>query len=252
MGEQYWVKYASGQVSSQPVPYDAVVQLLQSNAGVAAVCQVGAQEWIPATSFLPPGAGKPQVVDKIGPVDVVKAVVLGLLCGIGAIVAGIIALAKGRKKEGTLYLVCGFACSLIVFSVIKANQSSAGKRDPWSASTESSQPSSAPAAEEAIEVDSISKFVKEYHDNELASDGTYKGKLIKVSGSVETVSKDILDKPYISLNGGGQMEMFGVQCFLDDSAVQSAMSIKKGQRITVKGRVKGRMMNVLVEDCSIQ
>lgn len=251
MSAQYWVRYASGQVSEQPVPHDAVVQMLQSNAGVVAVCSVGAQEWIPAASFLPPAAapvGKPAVVDKIGPSDVVKAVALGFLCGIGAIAAGVIALVRGRKREGALYLGCGFACSLIVFSIFISRPS----RSSTSTSSQTSSGSSARPSEQIIEVPDIAKFVKDYSDNELASDNSYKGKLVKVTGTVGTVSKDILDKPYVILGSGGAFEVISVQCSLDDSSVKEAASLKKGQRVTVVGRVSGRMMNVQVSDCVIQ
>lgn len=254
MSAQYWVRYASGQVSEQPVPHDAVVQMLQSNAGVVAVCSVGAQEWIPASNFLPPGTGptgKPAVVDKIGPTDVVKAVVLGFLCGIGAIAAGVIALVRGRVKEGLLYLGCGFACSLIVGAVFLSRPSRGSVGTTSTTDSGSSRSASRPT-EQVVEVTDIAKFVKDYSDNELASDNSYKGKLVKVTGTVETVSKDILDKPYVILGSGAALEVVSVQCSLDDRSVQAAAALKKGQRSTVIGRVSGRMMNVQMVDCVIQ
>lgn len=40
-----------------------------------------------------------------------------------------------------------------------------------------------------------------------------------------------------------------VQCFFDDAHAAKAAQFNKGDTVTVRGRVDGLMMNVLVKDC---
>jgi len=88
----------------------------------------------------------------------------------------------------------------------------------------------------------------EYEANEVAADNRYKGKVVIVSGVVEDIGKDLLDNAYITMASGNMM--FGVQCFFAESEEQSFGSLSKGQQVSVKGRVGGKLGNVLLNDCS--
>jgi TM2 domain-containing membrane protein YozV len=89
------------------------------------------------------------------------------------------------------------------------------------------------------------QLLKAYEDNEVSADDAYKGKWLKVSGSVESIGKDILDAPYVALKTG-QYEIRSVQIYFKDNSQLG--SLRKGQNITIIGRCKGMMMNILVED----
>ncbi|MDR2584354.1 MAG: NINE protein [Fibromonadaceae bacterium] len=89
---------------------------------------------------------------------------------------------------------------------------------------------------------SASQLFSEYEDNEVAADNAYKGKWIKVSGTVESIAKDILDDPYVLFNTG---DLFGVQVYFDDASQLG--SIKKGQRLTIVGKCDGKFGNILVK-----
>jgi hypothetical protein len=39
------------------------------------------------------------------------------------------------------------------------------------------------------------------------------------------------------------------KCFFDDAHAKKAASLSKGARVTVRGRVTGLMMNVVVREC---
>jgi hypothetical protein len=86
-----------------------------------------------------------------------------------------------------------------------------------------------------------------YKANEVAADAEYKGKIVVVSGIVRDIGKDILDSPYIVLGGQGLLD--GVQCMFPSAGNSPVAKIGKGQKVSVRGRVAGKMGNVLLKDC---
>ena len=91
----------------------------------------------------------------------------------------------------------------------------------------------------------------EYKANEVAADAKYKGKIVIVSGVIQKIGKDVLDQAYIVIGGKGFLD--GVQCTFAESQNASIARLSKGQKVTVKGEVKGKMMgHILVSKCSLQ
>lgn len=95
------------------------------------------------------------------------------------------------------------------------------------------------------------QLVNDYKSNEVAADEHYKGKVLEVSGIIRSIGKDIMDTMYVSLEGGGEFEMRGVQCYFADSERNKLATLSKGRWITIKGRCDGLMMNVLLKECVI-
>jgi len=98
---------------------------------------------------------------------------------------------------------------------------------------------------------SASTIVDDYKNNEVAADEKYKGKVVEVSGTIESIAKDVMDTMYVTLAGGGEFEMRSVQCYFADSEKDKLASLSKGSRLTVKGRCEGLMMNVQLKGCTI-
>lgn len=98
----------------------------------------------------------------------------------------------------------------------------------------------------------IKTLLSEYKDNEVRADGAYKGKVIEVSGKAGDIKKDVLNKIYITVGTGQTLEIPVVQCMVSDAQTAKASALSKGTAVTVKGKVKGKMMNVILEDCEIQ
>ncbi|WP_395854744.1 zinc-ribbon domain-containing protein [Cystobacter fuscus] len=94
-------------------------------------------------------------------------------------------------------------------------------------------------------------LLAEYTDNEVRADASFKGKLIQTSGVVDDVKRDVLNTVYVIVGTGKRYEVRQVQCFLDEDNAQTVASLTKGSRVTIRGRVEGLMMNVLVKDCEI-
>lgn len=89
-----------------------------------------------------------------------------------------------------------------------------------------------------------------YKANEVQADSKYKGKVLKVSGVVDGIGKDMLDKPYVSLKTSSPI--MTVQCFFSKSHLKTLGNLKKGQELTVKGVCDGKLGNVMLRGCVIE
>ncbi len=93
---------------------------------------------------------------------------------------------------------------------------------------------------------------KAYHDNEVGADQQYKDAVLIVTGTVQSISKDFTDKIYVILEGDDRdFSIADIQCYFSDDHVNAASSLKKGQRVTVKGLGDGLVMNVILRGCSL-
>jgi len=132
------------------------------------------------------------------------------------------------------------ALFLIVVAGIALSQSE------WFKSSSSS--SSGAASGPPINVSADTLF-STYRANEVAADSKYKGKAVIVDGTVQDIAKDFLGSPYVIIGSSGVLS--GVQCMFPKSDT-SLGRLSKGQRITVRGEVNGKMVNVLLHNCSLQ
>lgn len=117
-----------------------------------------------------------------------------------------------------------------------------------SASPQSLDTSPSARAESPLQV-SPSRIFADYEANEVAADVQYKGRLLALTGVVEQVGKDLLDQPYLTLETGNPV--FNVQCLFPHSSEPELAGLVKGQRITVEGRGKGKLGDVLIDACRI-
>ncbi len=116
----------------------------------------------------------------------------------------------------------------------------------------SNEDSPGPAKSEAPAITlPIATLLGEYKDNEVRADGKYKGKRVQVTGTVGNIKKDMLNSIYITVGTGKQFEIPIVQCFVKKGQTAKASALSKGAQVTVRGRVDGLMMNVLVKECDI-
>lgn len=95
------------------------------------------------------------------------------------------------------------------------------------------------------------QICEEYDENEIAADEKYKGKLIRVSGYVEDVGKDVLDDMYISFKRNSEWEFGTVQCYFSEKHANKLSGIKKGSQISIQGTGDGLFGNVFLRNCTI-
>jgi hypothetical protein len=102
-----------------------------------------------------------------------------------------------------------------------------------------------PPVEIPVDVSAVD-LAGDYEANELAGDAEYKGKRVRVDGTIETIGKDILGHPYVVLKGK-ERSIRGVQCTFSTADAGRLVELRKGERTRIVGRCKGLMMNVQVE-----
>jgi hypothetical protein len=142
-----------------------------------------------------------------------------------------------------LFALGAFVVLIIIIAALGGGGSSSTDNTTGGGGTTQERPS-----EEAMVVTATQLYAA-YKTNEVAADNTYKGKLLEISGTIDTIGKDILDSPYVALKTG---EVFGsVQCMLSDEAIAQAGSLTPGAKITLRGRGNGYLLNALVKDCDI-
>ena len=99
---------------------------------------------------------------------------------------------------------------------------------------------------------SANQLAQEYENNEFAADNKYKGKIVLVSGKIRDITKTF-GKPIITIGGteflGG---LDGVRCFFTENDEPSIARLYKGQHVKIKGKVRGKTLNVRIENCTLQ
>lgn len=150
-------------------------------------------------------------------------------------------IAKAKKPIHKRWWV--WAVGVLGF-IVAINAISGGSKDSQSGSN----PQATQQQTAAIKVTAL-KLSADYKANEVAADQQYKNQLVEITGTIENIGKDILDTPYISL--AGDDIIFGIQCMFNKSDASKLVNLSKNQKITLTGKVSGKLGNVLVKDCQI-
>jgi tRNA_anti-like len=116
----------------------------------------------------------------------------------------------------------------------------------------SSAPSSpAPlySAQDATKVAAHELFAA-YVKDKTAANGSYKGKLLEVSGVTAWVGTDpIFKAPEVIISGGAKDPNRGVDCVFDTRYASQVARLRKGQAVTVLGKCDGYAVNVVLLHC---
>ena len=155
---------------------------------------------------------------------------LSTLAKIGIGCAGVIVL--GILLIIVLAVIGAIASDAIPAALEKRNETTSGKQAPT-----------------AMEVSAVALH-RAYNDNEVAADEQFKGKLLRVTGTVSGIKKDFMDDIYVELDTG---EMFGeLHASFRDNQKSKIMALRKGQSITFEGSINGFLMNsVMMRNCQI-
>jgi len=137
--------------------------------------------------------------------------------------------------------------SILVVGVLLLSACGAPTTAPPTEAPPTPPPTEQPAPVPQIIEITAAQLYAEYEANEIAADQKYKNKMLKVTGVLSSISKDILGSPYIVLTGGGEYEVWGVQCTFSSAYEPQLAKLTKGQQVTVTGKCKGYLINVLLE-----
>lgn len=90
-----------------------------------------------------------------------------------------------------------------------------------------------------------------YETNEIAADDRYKGLVLRVSGVADSIDKDVLDHPVVYLRS--KRALLGVRCAFDDQHKAALSGIRKGQKVTLRGRGDGYLLgSPTMRDCMLE
>lgn len=195
---------------------------------------------------------------------------IGLLIGwplnLVAFILAIVAMAKRGAMSGLLQLLASLVVSPIVYFIglaifgaalstaVEADRMTRDSSAPSAIAGQASDDGPNPNAEPtdaihagAIEISAAELFAA-YEANEIAADSRYKGKPVKVSGTIEQIVSDTFDDAVVQLQAGGFMEQVHARGLHNEAAAR----LSKGQRINLLCKGGGEVIGFpLLEDCSI-
>jgi hypothetical protein len=91
---------------------------------------------------------------------------------------------------------------------------------------------------------------REYQENEVAADNRYKGKRVRVTGTVVSVERDADGSPIVHLLSGNPI--FRTMATLDRAFIPDAAQLKKGDQVVVRCIGAGLMMRMpQLEKCML-
>ncbi len=103
---------------------------------------------------------------------------------------------------------------------------------------------------EYIEITAV-ELSRDYDNNKVAADAKYEDKDLKITGIINDIGKDIMDTPYVALDGL-ETRLFGVQCMFPRNDESQLVDLSKGQSITLIGKLSGEIIgSVILKNCSI-
>lgn len=122
--------------------------------------------------------------------------------------------------KGFGYLVLALVGLTILGAIV------GGKKEGTTAST--APPVHTTPPEPPLHV-SASQLFRDYQDNEVSADQKYKGKRLAVTGTVQSIDKDMFDNIVVRLRTPN--EFMGAMASLDEKHETLAASLRKGEKV---------------------
>lgn len=140
--------------------------------------------------------------------------------------------------------ILGAAALVLVIGVVIGGLGGSESRPTQATPTEARQ-AALPVAPIAIDA---ARLWRSYEANEVAADVLYKGKLLRVTGVVSGIDKDMLGGILISLRAPNQF--MPSRASLRDSQQRRAADLTKGQRVVMICEGAGRILgSPMLSDC---
>ena len=158
---------------------------------------------------------------------------------------------KHRKRGCLTWILAGvllFGGCVAIFG--DSDTPSPSEPETQSTTVPTEKPTTAPTEEPIIEI-TPSELYNAYEENEVAADNEYKGKKVRITGTIEDIGKDILDDVYITINAGDYDE---IQCYFEDQKqIDKVATLKSGEEVTIVGECSGlSILNVVLQNCELE
>jgi hypothetical protein len=97
----------------------------------------------------------------------------------------------------------------------------------------------------------VEEMLAAYKEDAAAADARFMNKILKVTGLVNRIEvKDFFDFDYITLTSAARSPQ-NVRCFFDKKHGEELSQLITGQRVTVRGKYDGSMINLRLRDCAL-
>lgn len=162
---------------------------------------------------------------------------------------------KGSCLKTILMVICVFVILAAIGSIIgddekkEKNDTTAKNTTESTATEDNTEKEETEPQEEIMEIDP-NTLLTDYEANEVRGDELYNGKMMRLTGTVGSIGKDILEEVYITFANADEYKITSVQCyFSDDDQIKKVMELSEGDSITLVGKCDGKFGNVVLKDC---
>lgn len=108
-----------------------------------------------------------------------------------------------------------------------------------------------PLGDEPAEEIELSTLLKEYGSNEVRADDAYKNHVVEFGGIAGALERGTIGGITLPVGTGKAFEHPVAHCFFDQSETEKVKALNKGDRVRVRGKIAGLMMNVIIKSCEL-
>ena len=135
-------------------------------------------------------------------------------------------------------VICAAAISALLVACGGGNTNTTAAAEP-------AQPEAPP-----VEV-TPEQLANAYEENTVAADDQYKGKKLRITGTIAEIATGITDEPYLIMKGGNQF--MRTQLHFDKEHRASIAKLKKGQKIIALCNGAGDIAKTpMAKDCTLE
>jgi len=138
---------------------------------------------------------------------------------------------------------------LVVFGLILILNAADNNKQVSTANEEPAEVTETTEVEEEIVEISPDDLLNKFSENEIAAIQKYRGKNIKVTGTIRHIGQTPLSAN-ITINTANPFA--GIQCLLKRSEKDKAAALRKDETITLIGTNPDKVINVVLKNCEIQ
>lgn len=148
----------------------------------------------------------------------------------------------GKRQYGNgIYIFLGVFILLGILAFIFENEPKSNTKQVSDSSIIAAQTKEQSSDDTKDEIKYIqvssTDLIDQYNDNSVKCKQLYDGKLLEVTGEVQSVGVDVLGDTYVSLGHDTDFTFVGIQCYAkNDDVINKISELKEGDTITVQGK----------------
>lgn len=108
------------------------------------------------------------------------------------------------------------------------------------------------AKRQAIPDVKIQTIMSDYEKNEINADNLYKGKTVRIAGTVIEIQKNVWEQAYILIGEKIDFITPPVQAFFDGSYNAQLAQLTKGDHLTIVCEISGLLVYIRATNCEIE